>query len=263
MKADIRRCRAAGFTLIELLIAVSLTVMVGAISYRFLDAAIRVEALGNGQRQSVSALEQTWQLMAADLRSSTDRPVVVPATGIDFLPVSAQGDGDDGSRPQRPSMISAVYAEAPLAQIVSREGALLWFTRLGWENPLQQPRSGLQRILYRLDNDGNLYRDYWSEKNQPLSAQPDGSLLLLANVQTVQFAFLAAGDNPDADNWLPRWPPAASAAGLSDNEESQLPAVFLPAAVRVTMRLSEAVIDEHTQQQTGAVVYQRLFLTGL
>lgn len=227
--------RARGFTLVELLIAMSLTVVIGSIAYRFLDAAIRLEEQGNNSRQSLSALEKTWQLLAFDLQNSVDRPLMMPATGVDFLPAAALGD----SAAARPSMMSAEVFGTALEQIVSRSGALLWFSRHGWVNPLHQQRSELQRILYRLDNEGNLYREYWPERNQPLSAAPEASVLLLANVQSVQLGFLAAGDDPDMPAWLPHWPAAAVTVEESAPATTRIPPRNLPAAVRISVQFTE------------------------
>jgi type II secretion system protein J len=152
-----------GFTLIELLIAMSLTVLIGGISYQFIDASLRAQTQGDAALSSLTAIEQTWQLMASDLHSSIDRPVVTPAVGADLLSVLDTGGTGEA---RRPSMMSAQLGNLSLADLLGRDGALLWFTRHGWVNPLGQPRSELQRVLYRLDNNGNLFRDYWPVKEE-------------------------------------------------------------------------------------------------
>lgn len=259
MKTTSRDRRACGFTLIELLIAMSLTVLIGTVSYRFLDSSLRVQEQGDSAQQSLAALEQTWQLLASDLQNSIDRPVVTPATGTDFLVVPAI-QGDDGVR--RPSMISAQFFDTTLAQLVSRDGALLWFSRQGWVNPLDQPRSELQRILYRLDDNGNLYREFWPERNQLLASAPEGSLLLLQNVRSVRFEFLASGQYPDNSGWQTHWPPVAGLqnTGEQETEVSRLPVRYLPAAVRVSLEFADA--DKNVGSpgiQNGGVI-ERIFL---
>lgn len=246
--------KACGFTLIELLIAMSLTVLIGVISYRFLDASIRAQEQGDAAQQSLTALEQTWQLLASDLQHSIDRPVVTPATGADSL--SGIGHTRDGEL-RRPSLMSAQFFDASLAQLLSQDGALLWFSRQGWVNPLAQQRSEIQRILYRLDDNGNLYRDYWPERNQALSAAPESSLLLLENVRSVQLGFLAAGQYPDDSAWVSQWPPAAGFPDQANpgGELNRLPERFLPSAVRISVEFNEQVVN-------GAAVERVLLLAG-
>lgn len=257
--ADCRQMQ--GFTLIELLIAMSLTVLIGAISYRFLDAAIRVQEQGDAAQQSLTALEQTWQMLASDLQNSIDRPVVKPATGADFL--AGLGPVIEGES-RRPSLLSAQFFDSSLAQLVSRDGALLWFSRQGWVNPLAQQRSEIQRILYRLDDNGNLYRDYWPERNQDMSAAPEGSLLLLENVRSVQFGFLASGQHPDNSAWLTQWPPSVGFPQQTEAGEqvSRVPQRYMPAAVRVTLEFLGT--DESNPAPTignnANTVIQRIFL---
>ena len=229
-----------GFTLIELLIAMSLTVLIGGISYQFIDASLRAQTQGDAALSSLTAIEQTWQLMASDLHSSIDRPVVTPAVGADLLSVlDSGGSGED----RRPSMLSAQLGNLSLADLLGREGALLWFTRHGWVNPLGQQRSELQRVLYRLDDNGSLFRDYWPERNQQMSSMPQASLLLLENVQAIRISFLPYGQTPDDSAWLPYWPLPSAQRPTSGQGQAQGadPALnrFMPAAIRVLIQTPE------------------------
>lgn len=228
-----------GFTLIELLIAMSLTVLTGAISYQFLDASIRVQSQGDTALQSLAAIEQTWQMMTSDLQHSIDRPVGKPAVGADILSALESGSSGQG---RRPAMMSAQFDNVLLSELTGRDGALLWFTRHGWVNPLGQQRSGLQRVLYRLDNNGNLFRDYWPERNQLFLSAPEGSVLLLDNVQAITITFLPQGQHPDAAAWLPYWPPTFTSMSIpptaSVPDEQSQPR-WLPAAVKVSLQTGE------------------------
>ena len=229
-----------GFTLIELLIAMSLTVLIGGISYQFIDASLRAQTQGDAALSSLTAIEQTWQLMASDLHSSIDRPVVTPAVGADLLSVLDTGGTGEA---RRPSMMSAQLENLSLADLLGRDGALLWFTRHGWVNPLGQQRSELQRVLYRLDNNGSLFRDYWPERNQQMSSMPQARLLLLENVQAISISVLPYGQTPDDSAWLPYWPlPSAqlSAVGQGGVQgTNQALNRFMPAAIRVLIQTPE------------------------
>lgn len=259
MKVSVKRARISGFTLIELLIAMSLTVLIGAVAYRFLDAAIRVQQQGEVAQQSLTALEQTWQLLAADLLDSIDRPVVRPATGTDFLSGIVSPDTGGSGEARRPSMMSAQVSNTSLSQLLSRDGALLWFSRQGWQNPLGQQRSELQRILYRLDNNGDFYRDYWPERNQALSDAPEASVLLLENVQRAEFTYLPAGQLPQDGAWLAQWPVAPVPTAADDDDDiSSLPLRGLPAAVRVVLEFANT--GNNAVVAGGGLIVERTFL---
>lgn len=223
-----------GFTLIELLIAMALTVLIGAMSYRFLDTAMAVSEQGADVLQRINALERVWLLLAADLQQASHRAAAKPATGVDGLAVT------DSQPYGRPAMLSQAGGGMFLPSTLQRPGARLWLVRTGWSNPLQQPRSELQRVAYRV-SDGNLYRDYWPERNQPLSEAPAGSLRLLQDVEALSFRFLPVGVLPGEDTWLPEWPPLVSnvATDSASGDGSQLPdeqARRLPAAVEVQLQ---------------------------
>jgi len=220
--------RQQGLTLIELLIAISLTVLIAALAYRFLDTAAQVEAQADDNLTQLMALEQFFVWVASDLEHSVERSVVKPAVGIDPLTTwLASGDNR-----LRPVLLSATIGGQPLSALTGRDGSLLWLTRQGWVNPQLENRSELQRVLYRLDNNRQLWRDYWAERNQPLSAPPQGSLLLLDDVQAFELAYLPDGADPVTGDWLRDWPLPAPLTGDHDSAE---PVRRLPAALRVSL----------------------------
>ncbi|MEX0740237.1 MAG: type II secretion system protein GspJ [Pseudohongiella sp.] len=225
-----------GFTLIELLIAMALTVLIGAMSYRFLDTAMAVSEQGEEALQQINELERVWLLLAADLEQASSRSAARPATGVDALAAT------DYLPQGRPAMLSQSGAGVSLPATLQRPGAMLWFVRAGWSNPLQQQRSELQRVAYRLD-DGSLYRDFWPERNQSLTEAAAGSLLLLQDVEALSFRFLPIGSTPVEDAWLSEWPPVipagedSEAATGGDELASRLPAA-------VEVRLLSAALGE-------------------
>ena len=223
-----------GFTLIELLIAMALTVLIGAMSYRFLDTAMAVSEQGSDVLQQFNDLERVWLLMAADLQQASSRPAAKPATGVDALAVT------DLLPRGRPAMLSQAGGGMFLPSTLQRPGAQLWFVRAGWSNPLQQRRSELQRVAYRVV-DGNLYRDYWPERNQSLTETPAGSLRLLQDVEALSFRFLPVGALPGEDAWSREWPPVlndsvSTAAPGDDRQANDELITRLPAAVEVQLQ---------------------------
>lgn len=223
-----------GFTLIELLIAMALTVLISAMSYRFLDAAMAVSEQGYDVLQHVNELERVWLLLAADLQQASTRTAAKPATGVDALAATDLLPGG------RPAMLSQAGGGLFLPATLQRPGAQLWFVRTGWSNPLQQQRSELQRVAYRVV-DGDLYRDYWPERNQGLTETPAGSLRLLQDVEAMSFRFLPVGALPVEDAWSREWPPVINDSVGAESPGDDVQAVDelatrLPAAVEVQLQ---------------------------
>lgn len=210
----------AGFTLIELLIAMSLTVMIGAVSYRFLDGAIRAGETAAQGLQELNQIERFWTLLSADLGQAAERALPVPAIGLE------RWQGVFASGPASPSLLSTSGDGYFLSELTARPDAQLWLVRHGWSNPLQLPRSELQRVLYRLSSDGVLYRDYWIEKNQSLTAEPAGTLKIADGIEMLAFRYLTPATELSDAAWTTNWPPSAQRGGL-------------PRAVEVTLQ-SEA-----------------------
>jgi len=212
-----------GFTLIELMIAMALTVMIGAVSYRFLDGAISASEQGSAAIDHLNSVERVWSLITADLEHIAARSLPIPAVGADPLQNLFEGQG------QRPMLLAEYGPGFSLAQLSGRAGAFLWFSRHGWINPLQQRRANLQRVMYRID-EGTLRREYWTETNQALDQPPTGSLPLLDNIQNVRLRYLPAGSEPVEGQWLLTWPPE----NLSASQDVPLPRL-LPVAIEVTL----------------------------
>ena len=200
--------RAAGFTLIELLIAMSLTVMIGAVSYRFLDGAINASEIAARRLDELNQMERLWTLLSADLGQAAARELPSTAVGVDPL------QGLFGPGPVSPALLSASGDGFFLSELTARPDAQLWLVRHGWTNPLQLPRSELQRVLYRLDSDGVVYRDYWQERNQSLAAEPAGTLKIAEGIEMLAFRFFAPASEQLDAAWYSAWPPAAQSDGL-------------------------------------------------
>jgi len=100
----------------------------------------------------------------------------------------------------------------------------LEFTRSGWMNTAGLPRPTLQRVGYRLDQDG-LWRDYWRTLDRTQTSEPV-RVRLLSGVRAVTFRFLAP-----SQEWVDRWPQP----GGNPAEQERL----RPAAVEVTLELDD------------------------
>lgn len=122
-----------GFTLFEILVAVSIFAVIGAMTMSSLIQVGRTgEQVSESQRQ-LAEIQFVLGYLAKDLSQIVDRKIR-----------DQYGD------------------EQPQFSIAAER---LTFTRSGWSNLLQQQRSSLQRVEYRLVDD-ILQRSYWPQLDQ-------------------------------------------------------------------------------------------------
>ncbi len=112
------------------------------------------------------------------------------------------------------------------------------FTRAGWPNPLNLPRSTLRRLGYFYDDDKKqLMRRTWPVLDRAPRTQPDDTLLL-KNVDAVQWRFLDA-----SGQWQDSWPTPSTlqSAGTSGAAAGAGPGRIPPPphAVELTMQTSD------------------------
>ena len=81
-----------------------------------------------------------------------------------------------------------------------QSGFALELTRGGWSNPVVLPRSTLQRVGYRIEEE-ELVRYHWYALDRTLNSDPV-SLSLLGGVEAIEFRFLV-GDEEFSDQWPP------------------------------------------------------------
>ena len=170
--------KISGFTLLEVLIALSIFTVLGLATYRMLDLVILSQRQVEVHDNRLQALERAMHVIAMDIEQVINRPV-----------------RDN-------------YADELGALIAPNADYALEFTRQGWRNPLQLPRSQLQRVAYELgsiDSDDNtsgphLLRHYWTVLDRAQESQPR-TQVLLRNIADLQVRFLdAEGD------WKNEWP---------------------------------------------------------
>lgn len=184
--------RSGGFTLIELVVAVALFAIAATLAYAGLDAVIRAQTGQQEAAADLAELQTVYRLLREDIEQIDDRPV------RDQL-------GD---------------TEAALS--TGTGGLLLALTRAGRPNPAGLPRSDLQRVYYRLDEDG-LLRGAMAHLDRT-AGTPLRERLLSERVDTFELRFLDGNGQ-----WLPTWPPlqvSAAEAGL-------------PLVIEVTLTLDE------------------------
>jgi general secretion pathway protein J len=200
--------RPAGFTLVEVLIALAITAFVSMIAYASLSTVMTgVERLRENTDR-IYAVNRAFMIISRDLRQFTARPV-----------------RDEFGE------IEPAFTGGELARFA------LSFTRTGWHNPNGHPRSNLQRVNYRLEDDG-LWRDTYPVLDRTADTEPN-SVLLLPGVETLQLAFLGTLEElqtqsgstaPDTRNWQENWVSEGSAPGA---------VLDPPVAVEIRLQLRE------------------------
>lgn len=178
------RERTRGFTLVELMVALAVFAVMSAMAYGGLSSVIEART------QIDEALARMQDLQMAVHRLQSDLGQVAARRVRDEF-------GD-----LRP----AIAAEPSVGFV---------FTRHGWRNPLDEPRSHLQRVRYRLDEEGDLVRSHWRVLDRAQDSAPVETVLL-EDVERVEWRFL------DSEReWQDQWPPLAfggSASGIIQDE---------------------------------------------
>lgn len=197
---------AAGFTLIEVLIALAITAFVSMIAYTSLSSVLTgVERLRENTDRTYE-INRAFMILSRDLRQFVNRPV------------------RDEYGELEPALSGGSLARFALS-----------FTRSGWHNPSGYPRSNLQRVNYRLEEDG-LWRDTYSVLDRTGSTEP-ASVLLLAGVEDLQLSFLGSldqlqvssrGGNLDTADWEESWVQDTSVPGQE---------LVPPVAVEISLQL--------------------------
>ena len=186
----------AGFTLLELLVAVAIFAVVGTLALSGYTQLQKQSEYAEQRLERTREVQRAIQTLAQDLEQAEPRPVREPL-GESQLPAVLGGDSIDYK---------------------------LQLTRSGWSNTAGLARPSLQRVGYRLDQDG-LWRDHWPVLDHTLATEPTRRKLL-GGVRAVTFRFMDANRN-----WVERWP--ASDVGTQTDGRAR------PAAIEVTLELED------------------------
>ncbi len=175
--------RSKGFTLLEVLIAMAITAFVALIATTSLSRVMDGVQSLRATADRTYEVNRAWMIISRDLRHFSERPVRDEFGQIE------------------PALSGGVLARF-----------ILSFTRAGWHNPNAHPRSNLQRVNYRLEEDA-LWRDSYPVLDRAGDTEPY-SVMLLDGVEDMQLAFLGSLQNleilpggavPDTSNWVTNW----------------------------------------------------------
>lgn len=160
---------SVGFTLLELLVALAIFAIIAVLAYGGLNTVLTVRAHTDAQAAQLRQLQMAFSRLQQDISQYVARPVR-----------NAYGDSD-------PALLASATQ--------------LTLTRTGWTNPLAQPRSVLQRVQYRWQ-DETLWRDHWQVLDQAQDSSPY-ALPLLSPITAIEWQFL-----DQQLTWHRQWPPA-------------------------------------------------------
>jgi general secretion pathway protein J len=176
---------ARAFSLIELLVALAVFAALAAAAYGGLAAIARTRGALAAQQDRFAALTRAVSTFERDLRQAVGRSVL-----------------DNGGHPSAAFLGSAEAVE---------------FTRLGFANPLAEPRSNLERVVFALDGNTLRLGRYAVLDRAPDSAPVMRDLLVRAGALHLRYF---GCDQVWRDAWPPSQQPACT-QGVDSN--AQLP----------------------------------------
>ncbi len=163
--------RSSGFTLIEVLIAMAITAFVAILSYQTLSTALLGIERSREQADRLYEINRSMTILSRDLRQLTNRPVL-----------------DEFGQ------LASALTGGPLARDTLR------FTRAGWHNTTGAPRSTLQRVAYKLE-DEQLIRLTYPVLDRTTAIEPTETVLL-DGVEVFEVRFLPDLNSLEVDRNL-------------------------------------------------------------
>ncbi|VAW62563.1 hypothetical protein MNBD_GAMMA11-806 [hydrothermal vent metagenome] len=191
----------SGFTLIEVMIAMAIFAIVSSLAYSGLQSVMNSKIKTEAALERLQELQMTMLMLSSDFQQLSDR------------------DGHDalGGR---------------LLKLTTRDpGLVVDFTRGGWRNPANQPRSTLQRVAYRVEED-RLIRVHWAYVDR---ADDDIRIerTLISNIDSLELRFLN-----NRGQWINDWP-NPNGQRAPTNPDGSVPTPESPRAVEITLKMSD------------------------
>lgn len=153
------RVSVRGFTLIEVLIAMAITAFVSLLSYQTLSTALTGIDSARSESDRLHEITRAFNVLSRDIRLISNRPV-----RDEF------------------GMLASAVSGGELARDPLR------LTRSGWHNSTGAPRSTLQRVAYRLEED-RLLRLTYPVLDRTTAIEPTETVLI-EDVEELAFRFL-------------------------------------------------------------------------
>ncbi len=184
--------RARGFTLLEVLVAIAILALIAVGAYQLLAGTISTRDSGMAHEKALQDLQKAEMLMQRD-----------------FLQAAARSIRDE-------------YGDVQPGFYIPQEN-VVEFTRRGLRNPLQETRSDLVRLRYRLEG-GQLIRERWNLLDRARVSVPEKTVLL-DKVEKFQVQVFSNG------SWSSAWP-------LLSQMQADKKSLPLPDAVEIRFTLA-------------------------
>ncbi len=165
--------RFRGFTLIEVLVALAVFGVMSMLAYAALGSTLSNADYLTERMERLQSVQRTIRYLSSDLMQAAPRPV--------------RSDLGDSYVPAVSSSLSSDFA--------------LELTHGGWSNPAGLPRSTLQRVAYRIEED-QLLRYHWGVLDRTYSNEPIVTVLL-ENVESLYFRYYD-GTGEISEVWPPQ-----------------------------------------------------------
>ena len=207
MRRAEHRPTQAGFTLVEALIAMAITAFVSVLSYQTLSTALVGIESARAESERLHEINRAFTVLSRDIRQLTNRPI-----RDEFGQVASAVSGGE-------------LARDPLR-----------LTRSGWHNSTGAPRSTLQRVAYRLEED-RLLRLSYPVLDRTTAIEPTETVLI-EGVELFELRFLPSINAVEVDRnqvidrrfWQENW---VADVGFTDK------LIDPPAAIEVRVTLSD------------------------
>ena len=193
----------SGFTLIELLIAIAIFSILSLAAQRLLSTMAQVSRSLDKIEADLDVIQRAVLVMEKDTLQIVARPI------------------RNQSGEQEPA--------------IELKDNMLVFTRCGWRNVLNEDRSALQRVGYRLEK-GQLIRYYWPVLDRAPDTPKRRQVLIDKNVESLRWRFL---NNKNV--WVNKWPSGLSSSygqssfGGMEKKQEVDPFYALPKAIEITL----------------------------
>lgn len=161
--------RYRGFTLLELLVSLAIFSLIAAMAYGGLHTVLQNRNNTDRHAQAMQQMQLLYRLLQRDIEQIIARPV------------------------------RNEFGDSIPAILVNDDG-FIDLTRAGWSNPLERPRSSLQRVAWFV-RDEELIRRYWLVLDRAQDSPPLDTVIM----DGVEEFSVRLMDNKN--KWHSRWPP--------------------------------------------------------